>query len=105
VSVLTLGFWGIVDQSFQWIGRGASRILTTRSGSAEENAVFGGALISAVFGGVIGFALSDFWRSMAVTGGALVGVLLGACIGVFFGSFAETVDETINSYLASLRSK
>ena len=105
MSVFTLGFWGIVDQSFQWVGKYVSRLLTKRSGSAEENAVIGGALVFAICGGIIGFALSDFWRSMAVTLGAIIGGLLGACFGVFFGSLAETVDDTINHFLISLKSK
>jgi len=102
---VNFGFWGAVDGSLQWIGKGAAWLLTRRSGSAEENAVIGGALVCAVFGGVTGFALSDFSRSMALTLGAVIGGLLGACMGIFFGSFVETVDHTIKDVLSSLNSK
>jgi uncharacterized protein YcfJ len=105
VNVFTLGFWGAVDLFLQWIGKTAAKALTRKSGSAEENAVIGGALVCAAFGGVIGFALSDFSRDMAVTAGAVIGGMLGACMGVFFGSFVETVDDTIKNVLASLNSK
>ncbi len=105
MNVFTLGLWGTVDQSLQSIGKGAAVLLTRRSGSAEENAVIGGALVCAVFGGVTGFALSDLSRSMAVTGGAVIGGLLGACSGVLFGSFVVTLDDTIKNVLASLKAK
>lgn len=105
VNIFTLGLWGTVDQSLQWIGKGAARLLARRSGSAEENAIIGGALVCAVFGGVTGFTLSDFSRSTVVSGGAIIGGLLGACSGVLFGSFVVTVDDTIKHVLASLKSK
>ena len=105
MNIFTLGLWGTVDQSLQWIGKEAARLLTRRSGSAEENAIIGGALVCAVFGGVTGFALSDFSRSTVVSGGAIIGSLLGACSGVLFGSFVVTVDDTIKHVLASLKSK
>ncbi len=103
MNVFTLGFWGTVDQFLQWIGRGAARLLTRRSCFAEENAIIGGALVCAVFGGVTGFALSDFSRSTAITEGAIIGGLVGACSGVLFGFFVVTVDDTIRDILASLK--
>jgi len=101
------GFWGTLDRSFQYVGRGTARLLTRRSGAAEDvaYAALGGSLLCAVCGGVVGFALSDLSRSMAVVIGAAIGLLLGACVGVFFGSFAETVDEYIRNVLGSLKLK
>lgn len=105
MSVITLGFWGSVDESLQWIGKGTVRLLTRKSASAEENAVIGGAFVCAVFGAVTGFALSDIPPRMAVTAGAIIGGLLGACSGVVFGSCVVTIDDTIKHTLASLKSK
>ena len=81
------GFWGTLDRSFQYVGRGTARLLTRRAGAAEDvaYAALGGSLLCAVCGGVVGFALSDLSRSMAVVIGAAIGLLLGACVGVFFG--------------------
>jgi hypothetical protein len=103
VNVLAIGLWGTVDQSLQWIGKGATRVLTRRSCPPEENAIIGGALVCAVFGGVTGFALSDLSRTIGLTGGAVIGGLLGACSGVLFGSFVVTVDDTIKHFMASLK--
>jgi hypothetical protein len=105
VNIFTLGLWGTVDQSLQWIGKGTAKLLTRRSASAEENAVIGGALVCAAFGAVTGSALSNIPPRMAVTGGAIIGGLLGACSGVVFGSFVVTIDDTIKQTLASLKSK
>jgi hypothetical protein len=105
VNIFALGFWGIVDESLQWIGKSAAQLLTRRSCPAEENAIIGGALLCAVIGGVTGFALSDFSRSMTLTAGAIIGGLLGACSGVLFGSFVVTVDDTIRHVLACLKWK
>ena len=105
MSIITLGLWGTIDQSLQWIGKGAARLLTRRSCSVEENAIIGGAMVCAVFGGVTGFVLSDISRSTVVSGGVLIGGLLGACSGVLFGSVVVTVDDTIKHVLASLKSK
>ncbi len=105
MNIFTLGLWGAVDQSLQWIGKGAARLLTRRSGSAEENAIIGGAVVGAVFGAVTGFALSEIPPRMAVTAGAIIGGLLGASSGVVFGSCVVTIDDTIKHTLASLKSK
>jgi hypothetical protein len=105
VSVYTLGFWGTVDQSLQWIGKGLAEFLTRRSPSAEENALIGGALVCAVFGAITGFAISDIPPRIGVTGGAILGGLLGACTGVVFGSVVVTIDHAIKHTLGSLNSK
>jgi len=100
----TYGFWETVDLSLLYIGKGTARLLTRHSATAEDvaYATLGGSLICAFFGAVIGFALSDLSRSMAVIEGASIGLLLGACIGVFFGSFVDAVDEYIRGVLKSL---
>ena len=103
-----VGFWDVVDQSFRWIGRRAARLATGARGSEEQNAaahaVIGGALVWALFGGIVGFALAEFSHSTAI-GSIILGVLLGTCAGIFFGSFVEAVDEQINNVLTSLKSK
>jgi hypothetical protein len=105
---LTLGFWGIADQSLQWIGRGAAWILLRRQSTRDECtlcAAAGGALICSVFGGVVGFALSDLSRDMSAIGGTILGSLLGVCVGFILGAFVEMIDSTINDLLRSLNSK
>ncbi len=105
---LTLGFWCIADQSLQWIGRGAAWILLRRQSTRDECtlcAAAGGALLCAVFGGVIGFALSDPSRDISAIAGTTLGGLLGICIGVVFGAFVEMVDSMIKDTLRSLKSK
>ena len=98
------GFWGTVDNSLQYIGKGTARLLTRRSGTAEDiaYAVLGGSLLCAALGALMGFALSDLSRSTAAVGGAIIGLLIGACFGVFFGSFAEAIDEYIRNVLRRL---
>src|SRR4051794_39196012 len=107
MSDFAYGFWGTVDNSLQYIGKGTARLLTRNSGTAEDvaYAAVGGSLLCAAVGAVMGFALSDLSRSMATVEGAVVGLLLGACVGVFFGSFVEAVDEYIRNLLGSLRMK
>lgn len=107
MSDFTHGFWGTVDQSLQYIGKGVTRPFTRGSATAEDvaYAALGGCLICALFGGVAGFALSDLSRSMALLEGAIIGLLLGACVGVFFGSFVEAVDEYIRGLLNSLKAR
>ena len=107
MEALTPGFWGIADQSLQWIGRGAAWILLRRHSTRDEStlcAAAGGALICAVFGGVVGFALSDLSRDISVIGGTILGGLLGVCIGFIFGAFVEIIDGTIKDLLRSLNS-
>lgn len=105
---LTLGFWGLVDLSLRWIGKGASWFLIKKSNRGKENAAYaivGGALVCAVFGGITGFALSDLSRDIATVDGAILGGMLGACAGIFFGTLVEAVDDKINDLLRSLSSK
>lgn len=105
---LTLGFWGIVDLTLRWIGKGVSWFLIKKSERGKENAAYaiiGGALVCAVIGGVIGYALSDLSRDIATLGGTVLGGMLGACAGIFFGSLVEAVDDEINDLLRSLSSK
>ncbi|HEY1579496.1 MAG TPA: hypothetical protein VGF82_20705 [Terracidiphilus sp.] len=105
MNAFSLGYWGTVDESLQWIGRGAARLLTRRIRTPEENVLIGGALLCAVFGAVVGFAFSEISQSVTTTGGIIIGVLLGVCSGIFLGSFVEAIDGTIKNVLASLKSK
>ena len=105
---LTMGSWSIADHSLQFIGRGAAWILFRRHSSQEENtlcAAAGGALVFAVFGAVVGFALSDLSQDISVIGGTILGSLLGVCIGFTFGAFVESIDSTLQRLLGSLNSK
>lgn len=104
---LTFGFWDIVDQALRWIGR-CTTWFVKRADKGEEvsaDALVGGALVCAVFGGLVGFALSDPRQNLGTAEGVIIGCLLGVCMGVFLGSFVETVDITIKNLLSSLKSK
>ena len=102
---LTLGFWDIADQSLHWIGRSAAWHLLRKRFTRDERALCtatGGALVCAVFGGGVGFALSDLSRSMDAIGGTILGGLLGISIGFIFGASVETVSSSIKDLLKSL---
>ena len=114
MSGFAYGFWSIVDNSLQYIGKGTARLLTRSSGTGEDiaYAALGGSLLCAFLGGAVGFALSDLSRptaglsrGVAVVEGATIGLLIGACVGVFFGSFVETVDDYIRTLLRHFQSK
>jgi hypothetical protein len=105
---LTLGFWEIADQCLQWIGRSAAWLLLRKHFTRDESALCaatGGALICAVYGGVVGFALSDLSREMNAIGGAILGGLLGACLGITVGVSVEALSSTMRDLLRSLGSK
>jgi hypothetical protein len=105
---LRLGFWDIADQSLQWFGRGAAWLLLRKHFTRDEStlcAATGGALVCAVLGGVVGFALSDFSRTIDVIGGAMLGGLLGVCLAIIFGVSVEVVSSTMKDLMRSLDSK
>lgn len=105
---LSCGCWAIADQSLQWIGRGAAWLLLRRpstEGGRALDAAIGGALVCAVFGGVVGFALSELSRGIGAIDGAILGSSLGVCLGISFGAFVENVDSTIKYLLRSFDSK
>jgi hypothetical protein len=105
---LSCGCWAIADRSLQWIGRGAAWLLLRRHSTKDERALYaaiGGALVCAVSGGVVGFALTDLSREISAIDGAILGSSLGVCLGILFGSFVETVNSTIKDLLSSFNLK
>jgi hypothetical protein len=105
---LTWGCWAIADQGLQWIGRRAAWVLLRKDSTNDESALYaaiGGALVCALFGGPVGFALSNHSRGIGAVEGAILGSSLGVCLGILFGSFVETVDSTIRNLLSSFNSK
>jgi hypothetical protein len=105
---LTRGFWDVIDERLQCIGRGTAWLLLRRHSTTDESAFYaaiGGALVCAVCGGVAGFALSDSSGGMGVIDGTILGGLLGVCIGIMFGSIVETIDSMIKDLLRSEKSK
>jgi hypothetical protein len=105
---LRLGCWDIADRSLQWIGRSAAWLLLRKHFARDESALCaaaGGALVCALFGGVLGFALSDPSRNTDAIGGTILGGLLGVCLGFIFGVSVEAVSSTIKDLLRSLDSK
>lgn len=108
MDVRRLGFWGIVDGVLQGVGRGAAGFLMRAQGKEADDvayAVVGGALLSAIFGAVVGYAFAELSHSVSVTGGMIIGALLGVCTGIFLGSFVETVDHSIRRVIGSLKLK
>lgn len=102
------GFWDIADRSLQWIGRCATVLLAKRPSAGGESATYavtGGALVCAVFGGLVGFTLSDPSQDIGAMGGTILGGSLGVCLGIIFGAFVVTVDTAIKDLLGSLNSK
>lgn len=105
---LTWGYWTIADRSLQWIGRRAAWLLLRSHSTNEEGelyAAIGGALVCALFGGSVGFFLSDHSRNPGAIDGMILGSSLGVCLGILFGSFVATVDSTITEFLRSFNSK
>jgi hypothetical protein len=102
------GLWDIADRSLQWIGRGATGLVLKRPSRGDESATYavtGGALVCAVFGGVVGFTLSHASQDTGAIGGTILGGSLGVCLGIIFGSFVVAVDSAIKDLLRSLNSK
>lgn len=105
---LTFGVWNISDQGLQWTRKSAAWLLLRRNSKSDESALCaatGGALVCAVFGGVVGFALSDLSRDIGVIDATIVGGWLGVCSGFIFGASVETVGSTIEDLMRSLNSK
>ena len=105
---LRLGFWDIADQSLQWIGRSAAWLLLRKHFTRDESALCaatGGALVCALFGGAVGFVLSDPSRNIDAIVGTILGGLLGVCLGFIFGVSIEAVSSTFKDLLRSLGSK
>jgi uncharacterized YccA/Bax inhibitor family protein len=105
---LVPGFWDIADRGLQWVGSNAAWLVLRRRFTEEESAKYaatGGALVFALFGGTVGFILSDPTEANASINGTVFGASLGVCLGIFFGSFVETVDGTIKDLLRSLTPK
>jgi uncharacterized membrane protein required for colicin V production len=105
---LRLGFWDIADQSLQWTGRSAAWLLLRKHFTRDESALCaatGGALVCALFGGAIGFALSSTSQNIDAMAGTIIGGLLGVCFGFIFGVSVEAVSGTIKDLLRSLDSK
>lgn len=104
----TFGFWDLFDESLQWIGKGVAWLLLRKHYTRDEDplwAAIGGAFVCAVFGGIVGFALSKPSPELGAIGGSILGGLLGVCIGICFGVFVETVDSMIKDLARSLNSK
>jgi hypothetical protein len=102
------GLWDIADRSLQWIGRGATGLVLKRPSRGDESATYavtGGALVCAVFGGVVGFTLSHASQDTDAIGGTMLGGSLGVCLGIIFGSFVVAVDSAIKDLLRSLNSQ
>jgi hypothetical protein len=85
---LTIGFWSLSHQALDWVGRGGVRLLNRKASLEEEtaDAMTGGALVSGVFGAVVGATLSDQSRDMNAIDGAIIGGLFGVCMGIMVGS-------------------
>ncbi len=104
---LEIGFWSLIHQGLDWIGRGAVWLLSRNASLQEEIAypVTGGALVFGVIGAAVGIALSDHPHDINAVEGALLGGPIGVCTGIMVGSIVATVDGLIKDSLKSLNSK
>jgi hypothetical protein len=105
---LTIGVWEIADRTLQWIGRGAAWLLFRWHFAGNEGALSaatGGSCVCVLFGGVLGFALSNSSQNVSAIYATVLGGLLGLCVGFCFGASVETVSSAIKAMLRSLDSK
>jgi hypothetical protein len=105
---LTIGVWEIADRSLQWIGRGAVWLLFRWHFAGDEGALSaatGGSCVCVLFGGVLGFALSNSSQNVSAIDATILGGSLGVCMGFCFGASVETASSTIKEMLKSLDSK
>jgi len=65
----------------------------------------GGAIVGAVFGIALGFVLCNDSHDMSNSAGALLGGLIGVCTGIAFAATVQIVDDSINAWINSLRSR
>jgi hypothetical protein len=104
---LAIGVWSTAHWSLDRIGRAATGHFPTKTLSSEDEAcsITGGAIVGAVFGVLLGFALSDELQATTTLARAAIGGLLGLCVGVMLGAVIQTVDDAIDEWLNSLNSK
>jgi hypothetical protein len=104
---LRIGIWSFSHQALDWIGRGAVWLLSRKASLQEDTAyaATGGALVSGIFGAVVGIILSDRSHDIHAVGGAVLGGLFGVCMGIIFGSIVAVIDDSIKDMLKSLDSK
>ena len=104
---LEIGFWSLIHQGLDWIGRGAVWLISRNASPLEEiaYAMTGGALAFGVIGAAFGIALSDHRHDINAVEGALLGGLIGVNLGFMVGSIVATVDGLIKDLLKSLNSK
>lgn len=104
---LEIGFWSLIHQGLDWIGRGAVWLLSRNASPPEEiaYAMTGGALVFGVIGAAVGIALSDHRRDINAVEGALLGGLFAVCMGIIVGSIVTVIDDSIKDLLNSLNSK
>jgi hypothetical protein len=107
VRVSARGFWGTTYWALDSIGRGAAWLLPRKISSSEEEvyAMTGGAIVGAVFGIALGFVLCNDSHDMSNSAGALLGGLIGVCTGIAFAATVQIVDDSINAWINSLRSR
>jgi hypothetical protein len=104
---LSVGVWGTTHWSLDLIGKGAARFFSIKTFSNENDtySVIGGAVVGAIFGALLGFALSDESRAMTIPVGTVIGGLVGVCTGMMFGGIVLTVDDVIDEWLNRMNSK
>jgi hypothetical protein len=107
MRVLAGGFWGTAHWTLDLIGRGTARFYPRKTSIREDEAysMMGGAVVSGIFGAMIGLLLADQFHNVNAVTGATFGLLLGVCAGVIVGATVQVVDDWINELLNSVDSK
>jgi gas vesicle protein len=67
--------------------------------------MMGGAVVSGIFGAIVGLLLADQSHSVNAATGAIFGFLLGVCAGVIVGATVQVVDDWIKELLNSIDSR
>lgn len=107
MKALACGFWGTSHWVLDVIGRGALWCIPSHASSRDDEAysMTGGAIVGALFGTVLGFALSAQSHGLSPVTGTIIGGLLGISTGICCGAIVQSVDEYICSVLNSLNTR
>lgn len=98
------GVWGTSHWLLDFIGRCAFRCLPAKACPSDDEAytMTGGAIVCALFGALLGFALSAQSHDLSVVAGTVIGSLVGVSTGVGCGAIVQSVDNYIHALLNSL---
>ncbi len=105
MKALAEGIWGRSHWILEGIGRGALWCLPRRACPSDDDAfsMTGGAIVGALFGAVLGYALSAEAHGLSLVAGTIIGSLVGISTGICCGAIVQSVDDYIRAVLNSLK--